>query len=332
VKLRQLGNVKSATLGWVFPLVACLSLWAIASAFAGGFTGNLLLVNITLASFLGLVSVGQMMVIALGSGSFDLSLPYAMTLAAFVSGAISGGTDHHLALAILGGLGAGLVVGMVNGLFVLGPGLPPIVATLASGYVVYTLILVLQGQGEASPAPSLGKVVRGGWHGLTPVVGLSLVAWLLVALARGRGRYGMYLHSIGQSRGAARLAGVPVNAVILATFALSGLLAGVAGVLLSGYVGGAFADMGSPYLLLSLAAVVVGGTSVRGGQSAIAATVLGAIAMTLVTAVIELSHKSIGVQDMAEGLIVIAVVMLTRVPWQKIRLGRAVLNSHDRET
>jgi ribose transport system permease protein len=294
---------------WVLPLGATILLWFVASGIAGYLSLNLLLDNVTLASFVGLVAVGQMMVVATGDGAFDLSIPYVMTLAAFVSAAVCGGSDGNLPVAILAGLGAGLGAGLLNGVLVTGPGLPPIVATLATGYIAYTAILLMGGGAQLAVAPSLTNFAQQSWHGLTLAVPAAVVIWIVVAVVRGRTRYGVYLHSMGQNRAAAALAAVPVKGMVISTFLFSGLLAAIAGVLLSGYVGGAFPDMADPYLIASVAAIVVGGTSVRGGESAVAATIFGATTMGLLTAVLELSGAGAGVQDIAEGGVIIMVVI-----------------------
>jgi len=306
----SLQRVNLSKLRWVFPLGASLLLWMVASGISGGVSVNLLLDNLTVACFVALVAVGQMLVVAAGDGSFDLSIPYVMTLAAYVSGKTSGGVNTHLLVAIVVGLVVGMAAGAFNGALVVGPGLPPIVATLATGYIAYTIILLMGNGSQVIVAPGLISFGQHSWHGLTLVVLAAVIVLAGVALLRGQGRYGMYLHALGRSRPAAALANVPVKRVIVLTFVISGLLAAVAGILLSGFAGGAFADMGDTYLIASVAAIVVGGTSVRGGESAIGATVFGATTISLLAAVLELSRAAIGVQDIVQGTVIIAVVVL----------------------
>ncbi|MGA3220979.1 MAG: ABC transporter permease [Acidimicrobiales bacterium] len=295
---------------WVLPLVAALLLWMVASGISGSISFNLLLDNITIASFVSLVAVGQMLVVAAGEGSFDLSIPYVMTVAAYISGKTSGGTDSHLLLAIIAGLLVGIVAGAFNGGLIVGPGLPPIVATLATGYIAYTIVLLMGNGSQVIVAPGLISFGQHSWHGLTLVVLAAVIVMAAVALLRGQTRYGIYLHALGQSRPAALLAGIPVKRTVVLTFALSGLLAAISGILLSGYAGGAFADMGDTYLIASVAAIVVGGTRVSGGESAVGATVFGAMTIALLTAVLELSGAAIGVQQMVQGAVIIVVVVL----------------------
>jgi ribose transport system permease protein len=291
-------------------LGASLLLWLVASGISGRLSVDLLLDNVTLACFVGLVAIGQMLVVAAGDGSFDLSIPYVMTLSAYLSGTASGGTDKYVLAAVLVGLAAGAIAGAFNGALVVGPGLPPIVATLATGYIAYTIVLLMGNGSQVIVAPAIQSFGQHSWHGLTLVVPASIIIMVAVATLRGQTRYGMYLHAMGQSRAAAVLAGVPVKRMVVLTFIISGVLAAIAGIFLSGFAGGGFADMGDPYLIASVAAIVVGGTSVSGGESAIAATVFGATTISLLTAVLELSGAGIGVQDVAQGAVIIGVVII----------------------
>jgi ribose transport system permease protein len=307
---KTLRRVNLSKARWVFTLAASLLLWMVASGISGSVSINLLFDNITVASFVAVVAVGQMLVVAAGEGSFDLSIPFVMTLAAYVSGKTSGGTNTHVLVAIVVGLAVGAVAGAFNGALIVGPGLPPIVATLATGYIAYTAVLLMGNGSQVIVAPAIISFGQHSWRGLTLAVLAGGIVLVAVAVLRGQGRYGMYLHAIGQNRAAATLAGVPVKRVVVLTFIISGLLAAISGILLSGFAGGAFADMGDPYLIASVAAIVVGGTSVRGGESAIAATVFGATTISLLTAVLELSGAGPGVQDIVQGAIIIGVVMV----------------------
>ena len=310
VVLERIRRVQTSRSGWrwIYPFGAAIVLWLIGCAVAGRLTAGLLLDNVTLASFVGLPAVGQMMVVASGDGSFDLSIPYVMTLAGYVSAAITAG-GRHMVLGLLAGVLIGVVAGVLNGALVVGPGLPPIVATLATGYIGYTFAMLIRNGAEVAVTSGLAGFSRSTWHGLTFVVPIGVIIWAAVAVLRGQTPYGQYLHAMGQNRTAAMLAGVPVKRMVMSTFVLSGTLSALGGILLAGYVGGAFMDMSTPYLIASVAAIVVGGTSVRGGESAIVATVFGALTMMLLTATLELSGIGTNVQDIAEGAVIIVVVM-----------------------
>jgi ribose transport system permease protein len=145
--------------------------------------------------------------------------------------------------------------------------------------------------------------------GASIVLALGVATGLLIAFVVARTVYGRRLQAMGQSRLAARLANINNDRMIFYNFALSGLIGAFVGILLAAYDGGAFQDMGSTYLLGSVAAVVVGGNPVTGGDISIVATVLGALIMTLLVAVLESSKLGIGYQDILEGLTVIVIVV-----------------------
>jgi ribose transport system permease protein len=300
---------------WIWPLSAAVALWLIGCALSGRVSAELLLTNVTLSTFLGLAALGQMTVVARGAGSFDLSVPYTVTFSAFISATVMDANNTGIAEGIVVGLLAGVVIGLLNGILVVGPGMPPIVATLASGYIAYSAILGLQ-TARADPAPGLSSLLRAERGGLALVVPIACFAWLVVAILVRRTQFGLDLHAMGQSQRAAYLAGVRIRSISVAAFALSGLLGGLAGVLLAGYDGGVFTDMANTYLIGSMAAVVVGGTSVEGGVTGVLATVFGALVMTMLVTVLVISHASIGVQDVAEGAIIVLVVGLSRVAHQ----------------
>jgi ribose transport system permease protein len=295
---------------WVWPLAAALVLWLIACLLAGHFVVRLLLFSATLSVFLGLAGLAQMVVVTSGDGSFDLSLPYVMTLSAFISVGVMHGQNSRLIPGVLAGVAVAVAIGVANGVFVAGPKIPPIVTTLAMGYIAYTIVLEIGGQGSNLPSPALTSFVQHQVVGVSPVLAIEVAICIAVAFILKRTVYGVSLRAMGQNRRASYLAGVPVRRMIIANFAFSGLLAGCAGVLLAAYDAGAFLGMGDPFLLGSVAAVVIGGTRVGGGSSTVAGTALGALVMTLLITVLELSKFSAGPQDILEGAVVIGVVAI----------------------
>lgn len=288
-----------------WPWAAAIVLWLIACAVSGHFSFRLLLVSLTLAVFLGLAGIGQMVVLASGDGSFDLSLPYTITLAGYVSaGAVHLAAPERILIAIVGGM----VVGAANGVLTAVLKFPGIIASLAIGYVLFSVILFVEANSATSVSGGLYSFIRLEADGASAVLVIEVAISLVVAALLARTIYGRFLHAMGQSRPAAALAGVPVGRMIVVNFVVCGVLAGCVGVLLAAYDGGAFASMGDVYLLGSVAAVVVGGTPVSGGKTSVAGTLAGALVMTLLVTMLELTNASPGAQDLSEGLAVIVVV------------------------
>lgn len=296
---------------WITPFIGALVLWLAAAAISGSLSLHLLLLNATLATFLTIAGVAQMTVVASGPGSFDLSIPYVIVLSAFITSAVMHGSNSMIVPAILAGLGAGVAAGLLNGLLVIGPRIPPIVATVSVGYILFTPALQLQGAAAAGPSPAVVSFIHKQADGASPVLGITVIICLIVAFVFGRTVYGRHLHALGQNRAAAALAGVKINQTILTVYAISGILGACAGILLAAYNAGAFIDMGDVYLLGSLAAIVLGGTPVTGGVSSVMGTAVGALVITLLITVLQLSNLGPGWQDIIEGLVVVLVVTLT---------------------
>jgi ribose transport system permease protein len=294
----------------LWPWAAAVLLWLLACAISGEFSLRLLLVSLTLAVFLGLAGIGQMVVLASGDGSFDLSLPYTITLAGYLStGVVPVAPVWRLLIAVL----LGVVVGAANGILTAALRLPGIIASLAVGYVLFTAILFVEGDSATDVSPALSRFVHAEAGGASAVLIIELVISVLVAGLLARMVYGRYLSAMGQSRPAAELAGVPVARMIVINFVVCGVLAGCVGVLLAAYDNGSFADLGDVYLLGSVGAVVVGGTPVSGGRTSVSGTLAGALVMTLLISTLELTKASPGAQDLAEGLVVIGVVVIAGV-------------------
>jgi ribose transport system permease protein len=296
---------------WVWPFGGAIALWLTAAGLTGHVSLKLLLLNATLATFLALAGVAQMVVVTSGPGSFDLSIPYVIVLSAFVASAVMHAANGRLLLGIGAGLGVGIGAGLLNGLLVIGPKIPPIVATLSVGYILFTPSLELQEPAAAGPSPSLVDLVHREIDGASPVLLVTLVICVAMAFIFTGTVFGKQLHAVGQNREAARLAGVRINRVLLAVYVLSGFLAACVGILLAAYNAGAFIGMGNVYLLGSLAAIVLGGTPVVGGVSSVAGTAIGALVLTLLITVLQLSNLGIGWQYILEGVVVILVVTIT---------------------
>ncbi len=301
---------------WIWSLAASLALWLLACLVSGTFSLRLLLINATLATFLGLAGVAQMIVITSGDGSFDLSLPYIITISAMLSAGVLGHAHSGVVYGLVLALAAGLLIGVLNGVLTAGVRMPAMVASLSVGYIVYSGILGLENIQTTGVSPGLSNFLRAQADGAAMVLVVAAVIGVLIALLLTATVYGRRLHAMGQSRPAAQLSGIPVNRMIIYNFALAGLLGAVVGIILAAYDGGAFQNIGDPYLLGSVAAVVVGGVPVTGGRSSVPATMLGALVMTLLITVLEVSKLSAGLQDVLEGIAVIIIVVIAQ-------LGRA---------
>ncbi|MBV9791987.1 MAG: ABC transporter permease [Chloroflexi bacterium] len=270
-------------------LLLALGLFLLGGALRPGFLSAGLAINILrLAAFLAIIAAGQTLVIISGGEGIDLSVGAVVTLGAIVVSRIVNGQDALVLPALLVALLVGLGVGAINGLGITLLRIPPLVMTLAMTGVIQGVILVItQGQLSGSAAPSMNRLVSGNLVAGVPGV---VVLWLLLGVGMWvlleRTPYGKQLFAIGVNRTTAWLSGVRVPVIVVLTYALSGMLAALGGFILLGYTQNVFLNLGSPYTLPSIAAVVVGGTLIAGGVGSYWGTMAGALVLTVLTSLL----------------------------------------------
>ncbi len=268
-------------------LIGCVLLLGVGEALAPGFAGfGQVVGQFGVAAILAIVAAGQGIVILAGREGIDLSVGSTMSLAALVAGNIMGGENAGLLPALVAALVVGGAVGLFNGLGATVLRIPPLVMTLGTAGVVTGLLVVLtQGRPSGAAAPALGAFVsRPMLLGLPGV----LIAWALLAMLVETGlrrtRFGLNLYAVGSNDHAARLAGVRVATTRVLAYAACGALAGLAGFFLLGYTGAVFVGAGEQYILPSVIAVVLGGTSLAGGRGSYLGSAAGAVFLTILTA------------------------------------------------
>lgn len=264
-------------------------LFLLGGALQPGFLSGALAVNILrLAAFLSIIAAGQTLVIISGGEGIDLSVGAVVTLGAILVFRMVAGRDALVLPALGVALLAGLGIGALNGLGITLLRIPPLVMTLGMTGVVQGLILVItQGELRGAAAPSMARLVNEPLVAGMPAV---ILLWLLLGAAMWllleRTAYGKQLFAIGVNRTTARLSGVPVPAIVVATYALSGMLAALGGFVLLGYTQNVFLNLGADYTLRSVAAVVVGGTLIAGGVGSYFGTMAGALVLTVITSLL----------------------------------------------
>lgn len=294
---------------WIATLAAAIGLWLGIVAMSGRSSGGVLASAAVLAVFFVTVGIGQMFVIAAGNGNVDLSIPYVMTLAGFVSLNYMSGTDGRLAQGLVAGIVVGLIVGFANFVVIRALLIPPIVATLSVGFIVETAaIRYSHSSAGKTPSPALQTftVERAASVPVMPLAFLGVA--ILFAVVLNRTVYGRRVLAYGQSARAARLANIPTNRVLAICYMLSGALAGVAGTLLATYAGGANLGMADLYQLGSIAVVVLGGSSIAGGRANVTGLWSAAMFLTLLTDLLNVARLGADWQDMVQGLVIIAVL------------------------
>lgn len=296
---------------WIWSALAVLAFWGLLSLASNRVSLASLSGILLSASFLVIIGLGQMFVVTTGRGNIDLSIPSVMTLSAYVALLTVQGQDGRLLWGALAAIVLGLVVGLVNAALVLRLQVPAIIATLASGYVLATATLLANRSIHSfAVSPALKALAAGKVLGVPAMLLVCLAGVAASEFVLARTVYGRTLSAVGQNRIAARLAGVRVDRVIAIAFMASSVLASLTGLVLGAYVGGAFLEMGQPYLLQSVAAVVVGGTLIFGGSATAIGVFFASVLLILMVTYMQILQLPPGSQDVIEGVVVILVLAL----------------------
>jgi ribose transport system permease protein len=259
------------------------------------------------AAVLGLMAAGQTLVML--TGGVDLSVATTATAGAF---AVSRFGTEGSAKAMLIALAIGLGIGLVNGIGVALFRVNALIMTLGISTITLGLLTVQAQKQFTSLVPSF-VVTLGSGRFLT-YIPYDLLVWAPVAALIILGlRYsgiGRMIYAVGDNPAASRLAGVRTWQVLLFVYAICGTLSAGAGILLVGFNNAADLGIGAPFLLPSVAAVVIGGTSIFGGLGGYAGTILGALILTVLDSLLTILNASQAVRQIIYGLIVLALAAI----------------------
>ncbi len=270
-----------------------------------------LLQQLKVASFLGIIATGMMLVILLGQ--IDLSVPWVVTAGAMMACAVaSWGTFGEIASVPVGIL-CGVALGLLNGFGVAYLRIPSMIITLATNAVAQGLMVVYSG--GFSPRDFASPPMRYLATGFAiPSVPNAVIVWAVVGAAMifllSRTTFGRAVYGIGNRERAAYLSGVNTRRIVMTAFAISGGLAAFGGVLLAGYASKAAQSMGDAYLLPSIAAVVLGGTSILGGRGSYLGTVAGVILITLLQSILSVMQMPEAGRQIIYGVVIVAMLLL----------------------
>lgn len=270
-----------------------------------------LLQQLKVASFLGVIATGMMIVVLLGQ--IDLSVPWVVAVGGMMSTAATGWGPAGEALAIPFGIACGMTLGLVNGVGVAFLRIPSMVVTLAINAVAQGLMVVHTG--GFSPQDSSSRAMRVLATGET-LFGIpnAVLVWVVVGIAAvvllTRTTFGRTVYAIGNRERAAYLSGARTRLVVMSAFAISGALSAFGGVLLAGYASKAAQAMGDPYLLPAIAAVVLGGTSILGGRGNYVGTVAGVILITLLQSILSVMQMPEFGRHVSYGIVIVAMLLV----------------------
>ncbi len=270
-------------------------------------TGNIEAI-LVLASTLGLVAIGQTLVILVGS--LDLSVPYVVTIGCIVGALVMDGSNSQIVPGVLLALLVTAGIGLVNGVVVAFLGVHGFIATLGMGLILSGYVATEFTGDQGRVAPSFQRLDTAS-VGPIPVVALIMLAAAALAIwMLSRTRLGHHMYAVGGSKDVARLSGLRTWVPVVAAHVLCSALAGLAGVLLLSRigVGKSTAGLTGSYELMSIAAVVLGGTLLAGGKGSVLGTLGGVLIFAVMDQVMSVIGTTSFVQDIIRGAVIVLAV------------------------
>ena len=259
----------------------------------------------------GALAVGQTLIIL--TAGVDLSIGMAMVLASLVMAKLNADQGVPGFIALLIGIVVAILTGLLNGILVTRINLPPFIVTLGT-FSIFTAISLLYAQGQTvtlDPDAFLlvtGKTISIGSVSVTWGVLLMLLLYLVVGFALSYTAWGRHLYATGDDAEASDLAGIDTKRVTLSAYVVAGFAVGIAAWIVCGRVGGADPNAGLNYNLLSITAVVIGGTSLFGGRGLVVGTLIGALIVQVFQSGLALAGVDPNYQVLATGILVILAV------------------------
>ena len=314
MKIREKMRYSSFPFGVYFLLIGVIAAFFIATQ--GTISPSHLLNIMRQASPLGIAAMGQTIVLLVGG--IDLSVGATISMVNLVAASLMLGKIENLFVSILVSMLLCLLIGFMNGYIIAHFKMQPFLVTMAmsmiveGGYYIYT-----KGIAKGSIAAEF-RFISEGWIGPLPIAGIIwAVLWALLSFVLRRTSYGHQLYITGGNQAASRLSGFRSEAIVISAYMLCSLLAGIAGLMLSAYIGTASTGVGADYTLNSIASTVVGGTAFSGGIGSLEGTFPG----VLITVILQSMMTIIGISE-AGKFIVQGVVIASMVGINQMRKKR----------
>ena len=310
--------------------VVILVFWVAFILFANGFLSGITIFGLSRSvAITAVIGLAQMVVLSIGH--MNLAVGAIGGAVAVFTGWLMQSVGLPVWAAIAGGLALGALTGWVNGWLVTRTGINSFIVTLGMASVLTGLVYILTKAEAFRDLPkgftSFGKarLLEIGWLQISPLFVIALAATAAIALLYRGSIVGRRMLATGANERAARLSGVSVDRVVQFTHALSGLLAGLAGIMLVSRLGSALPNIGEDWLLPSFAAPIVGGTLLSGGAVSVIGTFLGAILIESVSVGLTLLNVPSFWIQLFIGLVLLLAVLLDRARTVAVARGRAGL-------
>jgi ribose transport system permease protein len=303
---RLVGELSTAFVLFTISAALIIGSRSVSPAFG---TWNQAVAIMVLSSVVMVAAFGQQMVILIGG--LDLSVGSVIGLGGIMMFAGLGASPTALLWGTPVVVAATALIGAVNGIGVACLKVPPFIMTLAMGIIVYSAELGITGGSPGGrPSSLLTNLFAGRIFGVPPVLYLMAAFTAGATMLQARTAFGRKVYALGTNPAAAFIAGLPVRRITIICYALSGAAAGLAGILMIGFTNGATLVMGDSYLIPSIAAVVVGGTSIIGGRGHYLGAVGGAVLLTTLSTVIDALGIAEAWRIVIYGSVIIVALLL----------------------
>ncbi|MCR6514351.1 MAG: ABC transporter permease [Clostridium sp.] len=257
-----------------------------------------------------IIAVGMTFVIL--TGGIDLSVGSTLAISGALSASIVKSTGS-ITLAILGASVCGIAIGLVNGILIAKGRLQAFIATLATMTIFRGATLVYTDGTPISKLPEAFLKIGNAKLGFIPVpVIITIIIAIIGIFILSQTKFGRYLYALGGNEESAKLSGINTDKIKMMTYVISGFVSAIAGVIITSRIGSASPNAGTGFELDAIAAVVIGGTSLAGGEGKITGTIIGALIIGVLNNGLNLMNVSPFYQSIVKGLVILIAVLLDK--------------------
>jgi inositol transport system permease protein len=303
--MQYINNIRQYGLLIVFGII-CLIISLITPQFL---TVSNLTIIVTQVSINALLAFGVTFVII--TGGIDLSLGSIVAVTGVTAAMLAHPDSYPVLIPIVMGLLAGLLMGAFNGFIITKSKIAPFIVTLGTMTIGRGLALILSdGRPVSNLSESFNYLGSGTVFGIPFLILIFILVFALCSIILSKTVLGRYIYAIGGNEQAARASGINIDRVKLSVYSISGLLAGLAGILLASRITTGQPNAGAGFELDAIAAVVIGGTSTAGGRGTMAGTLIGVLLIGVINNGLDLLNVTSYYQQVVMGIIIIGAVVL----------------------
>jgi ribose transport system permease protein len=296
----------------ILAFLIAIFLFILGSILSSGFASMThIMMVLKVSSFLGVLALAQTVVIMSGGDGIDLSIGATASAGAVIASVLINGNGAMIPLAVVAVIVLGFALGLINGLGITGLGIPSLVMTLAMSDVI-TGALVIFSNGSALTGGASQSLISLGTKstlGIPNILFVWIAIIVLAVLFMTKTKFGAILMGVGSNDLTAELNGIHSKRVRCLAYAFSGAIAGLGGLFLLGYIGSAYINIGNQYVMPSVAAAVIGGVLLAGGEGNYLGVAGGAIVLTTLSAILTTLKMGEGSKQIVYGLVLIVMLV-----------------------